>query len=120
MLTWVCLYRLDMYHSLHCINSLRIALSPVLYPGAELPHNYLENATVLSEVGHLEHCLDRIRQVVMCYGDLTPSPFYTSEGFDVAVGVAGQHMCRKMEPIRAWMDQRQKRYPLNLELDFEK
>lgn len=28
---------------------------------------------------HLEHCLDRLRQAVMCHGDLTPSPLYVSK-----------------------------------------
>ena len=57
---------------------------------------------------HLEHCLDRLRQAVMCHGDLTPSPLYIFDGFPVAIGKTGKRTCRKFEPIREWMDQRGK------------
>lgn len=58
------------------------------------------------ETTHYEHCLDRLRQAIMCHGDLTPSPLYIFEGLPVALGKSGKHTCRKFEPIREWMDRR--------------
>lgn len=57
---------------------------------------------------HLEHCLDRLRQAVMCYGDLTPALLFTFKDFPIALGKSGKQTCRKFEPIGKWMDQRGK------------
>jgi hypothetical protein len=102
-----------MFHSLHCLNGIRMKLVPVLYNLtapmdvhsahhmiAELTHDPLFEAT------HLEHCLDRLRQVILCHGDLTPSPLYTYDGFPAALGKTGVRTCRKYEPIRQWVDER--------------
>lgn len=35
--------------------------------------------------------MDRLRQVLMCHADLTPSPLYRWDGFNLAFGRAGEH-----------------------------
>lgn len=50
--------------------------------------------------------MDRIRQTIICFGDMTPSPMYTWDGFNLALGRTGAHTCRKWQPIRDWMDER--------------
>ena len=60
---------------------------------------------------HMDHCMDRIRQALMCHGDLSPSPLYAFEGTG-PIGKAGEHTCRKWEPIRAWIDERGRRGPV--------
>ncbi|KAJ5055178.1 hypothetical protein J3E74DRAFT_227998, partial [Bipolaris maydis] len=79
------LIRLDVYHSLHYLNMIRIMLNPILYniSNKENPY-YIENqekAKILNNPiymrTHLEHCLDRIRQTIICHGNLAPSRLYT-------------------------------------------
>ena len=53
--------------------------------------------------------MDGIWEALMCYGDLAPSPFYRWDGFNIAFGRTGEHMCRKWEPIREWLGERKRR-----------
>jgi hypothetical protein len=55
---------------------------------------------------HMEHCLDRLRDYVMCHADLAPSPLYIYHGIAAALGKSGPRVCRKWEPIREWLDSR--------------
>lgn len=114
-----------MFHNLHCVNAVRMELSKTLYSNSSNNssssdsgnHHQQQHNTELPEwltgpgwkATHLEHCLDRLRQAVMCHGDLTPSPLYTFKGYPVALGRSGEHTCRKFEPIRRWMDERAER-----------
>ena len=101
-----------MFHNLHCINAVRMKLNREMY-GDNIdytPKHHHEIPESIVGPGyentHLEHCLDRLRQAVMCHGDLTPSPLYVFKGFPVAFGKSSKHTCRKFEPIREWMDRR--------------
>ena len=52
---------------------------------------------------HLSHCLDALRQSLMCSADVTPLPW----AWDAAAGEAKevaevQHTCRDFDAIRAW------------------
>lgn len=58
---------------------------------------------------HMEHCMDRIRQALMCHADLTPSPLYLYPGTQLALGKSGRHTCRKWEPIMNWTRDRKGR-----------
>ena len=106
-----------MFHNLHCVNAVRMELSKTLYNHSSNDsvdhHQHKELPAWLTGPGwkatHLEHCLDRLRQAIMCHGDLTPSPLYTFKGYPVALGRSGEHTCRKFEPIRQWMDGRAER-----------
>jgi len=103
-----------MFHNLHCINAIRMKMTKTMYGDSGESHSKHHHDLPKSIVGpdyentHLEHCLDRLRQAVMCHGDLTPSPLYIFDGFPVAIGKTGKRTCRKFEPIREWMDQRGK------------
>lgn len=98
-----------MFHNLHCVNAIRMKFNQNVYGGEPgMKHDDLPESLVGPnwETTHYEHCLDRLRQAVMCHGDLTPSPLYIFEGLPVALGKSGKHTCRKFEPIREWMDRR--------------
>jgi hypothetical protein len=107
-------HRPDMFHNLHCINAIRMKMTKTMYGDSIESHSKHHQNFPESIVGpnyentHLEHCLDRLRQAVMCHGDLTPSPLYIFDGFPVAIGKTGKRTCRKFEPIREWMNQRGK------------
>lgn len=103
----------DVTHTLHCLNALRQEVSKTLY-NATTGHSH-GGAVGLPEgwaITHMEHCMDRIRQSVMCHADLTPSPLYYWPGFSIALGKTGEHTCRKWEPIRKWIDDRGTRGPM--------
>ncbi|CAK7210362.1 hypothetical protein SCUCBS95973_000753 [Sporothrix curviconia] len=55
---------LDMFHTLHCLNNLRKLIHPEYYPVVDDPRAKM----------HDSHCIDQLRQQVMCAGDATPVP----------------------------------------------
>ena len=90
---------------------MRKELSPTLYPpvtgtAAVASEPAAADAPWLTpewKLDHMEHCIDHLRQVIMCHGDLTPAPLYSWEGFGIELVRSGSHTCRKWEPIQAWM-----------------
>lgn len=54
------------------------------------------------------HCIDQIRQYIMCAGDLTPIPVmqYDLLGGFGYVDSDVPHTCRNFDAIRAWTDGR--------------
>jgi hypothetical protein len=99
------------FHSLHCLNEIRIEMSKSLYPDVPVKQHGSIDLNALypgwNQV-HMEHCMDRLRQSLMCHGDLAPSPMYSYDGFPFLLGQSGEHTCRKFEKIRSWMDNRGK------------
>jgi hypothetical protein len=106
----------DFFHNLHCLNMLRMEISRALYPNAAYGRVTEEDRNATMElfgpgwrVNHLEHCIDRIRQALMCHGDLTPSYMYRYEGLKIPLFHTPERLCRKWEPIREWVNQRKMR-----------
>jgi hypothetical protein len=101
-------FELDVYHSLHCLNALRMRIDDEYYSSQQIlnnsriryPPNWLQE--------HTSHCIDQLRQSIMCHGDLTPVPLYVWRGFPISIGRSELHTCRKWDRIRDWMDERGK------------
>lgn len=82
----------DMFHQLHCLNSLRKAVvngRMEQFAGAQ------ENMMRI----HLYHCIGQLRQAIMCYGDLTPVTLTLVYNYERGVlNLVGQteyeHTCR--------------------------
>ncbi|KAL6706994.1 hypothetical protein ACN47E_004944 [Coniothyrium glycines] len=92
----------DVYHSLHCLNSIRMELEPEYYakhprPDADVP------VPKSWDMVHRDHCLDQIRQSLMCFGDLSPAPFAAWDGFHLSIAEGRTHTCRKWEGISDWV-----------------
>lgn len=94
----------DVLHSLHCLNAIRKHLDLEYY--AETMTLPLEYRRI-----HIDHCVDHIRQALLCHGDLTPVTMKpvtanTSLPYPV-VFYLGQtereHTCRSAEAMRDWM-----------------
>lgn len=53
---------------------------------------------------HQDHCIEQMRQYIMCAGDMTPIPtkFYSSLGRNY-VDSDQAHTCRNFEKLRVWM-----------------
>ena len=89
---------LDVYHQLHCVKYLRHYLYAEYYntSGAGEP----------SVAEHVDHCLDSLRQVVMCGADVSLITYdwldnYAAPypNFDVV------HQCRSFEAVDKWANQ---------------
>ncbi|KAK3075178.1 hypothetical protein LTR53_001709 [Teratosphaeriaceae sp. CCFEE 6253] len=93
----------DMLHSLHCINGLRKHLDMNYYNASmpDLPEVYVRM--------HIDHCLEQLRQAVLCHGDMTPvtlKPVANEDGKAWALlgETEREHTCRNGEELaRAWI-----------------
>lgn len=57
----------------------------------------------LTSDDHISHCVDSLRQALMCSVDITPIPWMWSPLKQETVPVATiQHTCRNFETIRQW------------------
>ncbi|KAJ5318311.1 hypothetical protein N7476_004731 [Penicillium atrosanguineum] len=100
----------DVLHSLHCLNSIRKHLDMEYYAGSmTLPHEYRRI--------HIDHCVDHLRQALLCHGDLTPvtmKPVAANTSLPNPVTfylgqTEREHTCRSMEAIRNWVTARGQR-----------
>ncbi|KAG4441929.1 hypothetical protein IFR05_002613 [Cadophora sp. M221] len=99
---------LGVFHQLHCVNHLRKALYPDEYTGLwEFnPDGSVKRDTVLAL--HWDHCIDILRQTLMCHADITPMPFYYRQSDDNVYSVlAASETCRDFERVREWAVERQ-------------
>ena len=86
---------LDVLHTLHCLNHLRMSLYPSVYP--QDPTGTM----------HKAHCVDHLRQLAMCHADLTPVPTQYFHGLGRNyINSSRVHTCRDFGPIRAWASER--------------
>ncbi|GME27682.1 aquaglyceroporin like other eukaryote [Neofusicoccum parvum] len=82
----------DMFHSLHCLNQLRMALHRDYYP--ETPHH---NMT------HQHHCIGHLRQVIQCSGGATIIPTKWRPGIhNQYVDTAQVQTCRNFELLHEY------------------
>ncbi|EMF12706.1 uncharacterized protein SEPMUDRAFT_44288 [Sphaerulina musiva SO2202] len=81
-------YGISMFHQLHCLNFLRFAYWP----------DTVEDMPAEEVAFHRDHCLDYIRQGIMCAGDATFEPL-TEAGIN---GMGATHQCRDFDKLFAW------------------
>ncbi|CAJ2509895.1 Uu.00g057950.m01.CDS01 [Anthostomella pinea] len=89
----------EVFHQLHCLNLLRQNLYKDYYApmggDTAAPHHDLE--------GHLDHCIEALRQFVMCQGDVGVFSFnYPFGDGDPWPDYSTPHTCRNFESIRQW------------------
>ncbi|KAM4057530.1 hypothetical protein HRG_014430 [Hirsutella rhossiliensis] len=85
---------LDVIHQVHCLNMVRKALYPEYYKPHQSQHTHKM---------HWEHCLDYIRQAIMCNADITP----VTNSWHESAGVFGpdfdtRHTCRNFDAVVEW------------------
>ncbi|KAG4438913.1 hypothetical protein IFR05_005593 [Cadophora sp. M221] len=96
---------LGVFHQLHCVNLLRKSLYQE--PPNSTSPRFSNSTTDPLSLLHLEHCVDALRQAVMCSVDTTPHPWVWSEGEDGEVGQVKEvasiaHTCRDFDSVREW------------------
>ena len=72
----------SMFHQLHCVDKIRRALDDPDDP--------------ISTIPHLQHCLNYIRQMILCASDLTLEP--ADIGHE-ASGIGVTHTCRNWRAV---------------------
>ncbi|KAJ7840997.1 hypothetical protein B0H13DRAFT_1731986 [Mycena leptocephala] len=87
---------LDVYHELHCLNTIRKALDPMYYPE-------WDTTKVQYARDHISHCVEWIRSSIMCHSDISVVVWqwdaranYTMPRTNVP------HTCRNFDAIQEW------------------
>ena len=88
---------LGVQHNLHCIRVIR----QILYPAYYYPTENSE-AEQKARVAHAGHCLEAIRQSVMCTPDLTPRSvrWEDEERENIAMNPSGKMQCLDWESLQ--------------------
>ncbi|CAI6285160.1 unnamed protein product [Periconia digitata] len=90
---------IEVFHQLHCLNLLRQANHKAHY--APLGGDTAAEPEDLH--GHLDHCIDALRQFVMCQGDTNVFPFrFPFNDGDPWPDYSSPRMCRNFDKIRDW------------------
>ncbi|KIX09227.1 uncharacterized protein Z518_00306 [Rhinocladiella mackenziei CBS 650.93] len=91
---------LDVFHQLHCLSMIRQRIWST------------EETTPFGYVGdrHMDHCIESIRESLMCSSDISPRPYGWSEEFGEVLPV-NQFLrtCRDFDALRDWAMERQVR-----------
>ncbi|KAF8993370.1 hypothetical protein BDQ17DRAFT_1312361 [Cyathus striatus] len=83
---------LDVFHQLHCLNLVRRALNKDHYP----------NDVHLTEE-HISHCVDSVRQSLMCNADISVNVWQWSDEVKGVVGYSTQaHSCKNFNKLLDW------------------
>ncbi|KAI2614926.1 hypothetical protein GGR54DRAFT_324394 [Hypoxylon sp. NC1633] len=82
------------FHQLHCLNAIRLAYWAAV-DGTSNSH--------MSRPAHVRHCIDYIRQALMCHADTNLEPI--EEDVGGATGWASEHKCRDFARLRDWVGQ---------------
>lgn len=86
----------------HHQNNLRKALNPDFYGDGHGHHK--TRSTAANEALHQDHCIEQMRQYIMCSGDMTPIPtkYYPALGRNY-VDSDVPHTCRNFEALHTWV-----------------
>ncbi|KAF8849623.1 hypothetical protein BDZ45DRAFT_732120 [Acephala macrosclerotiorum] len=114
---------LNIFHDLHCIDSLRLALYYFLDDQWNSTYNpytlfeHLDDALWAKggrdlSIMHLDHCIDALRQSTQCNGDITPNVYQWSEKWgEVRAWATVVHECRNFDNIVDWAKSHYSRLP---------
>ncbi|KAF2099745.1 hypothetical protein NA57DRAFT_75250 [Rhizodiscina lignyota] len=106
----------DMFHTLHCLvyyllHKLNIEMNPLIGIQNRLRRDYYPDYYAIKNTTnhwlHRDHCIEQIRQYIMCSGDMTPIPtrYYPSKDRNY-VDSDYPHTCRNYEKLHNWATER--------------
>ncbi|KAJ5598774.1 hypothetical protein N7537_008858 [Penicillium hordei] len=111
---------LNVFHNLHCLDSIRKALyyfadpkwtaedNPYIHMGDGGIDSMLQAIGKNMGITHVDHCIDALRQHQMCSVDITPNVFqYSPKDFGIRAMANVVHECRDFEKVE---------YPLKLKI----
>lgn len=83
---------LDVYHQLHCLKLFRQYIHP---------EYYTINQTRL--YSHIDHCLDGMRQYIMCHADAAPNTYEWIPDYEHPWPIfETEHQCINWDSFHAW------------------
>ncbi|KAI1337278.1 hypothetical protein F5Y15DRAFT_418043 [Xylariaceae sp. FL0016] len=93
-------YGIGMFHQLHCLQMIRGSLQVAQVPGAvNHAHGQHAHSGDASADAHVLHCLDYLRQTILCMADDTLEiPKRRTDGRNVIDGMF-VHQCKNPEPL---------------------
>ncbi|KAF8848037.1 hypothetical protein BDZ45DRAFT_636278 [Acephala macrosclerotiorum] len=99
------LVQLDVFHQLHCLDDLRMLLYPERFPGLEELKD--ENGVINRdghEFRHWDHCIDALRQTIMCHSDVSPVSWHLNmpKRNVIIPQLSTSHTCRNFTKIQEW------------------
>ncbi|KAJ7691571.1 hypothetical protein B0H17DRAFT_1062933 [Mycena rosella] len=98
---------LDVFHSLHCLNKIRMALDPDYYPDWRTSTNRNSSTPVRKATEHISHCVDWLRQSLMCAGDTSTIVWQWNDSRNrTEATMATAHTCRKFDKLQEWAEER--------------
>lgn len=107
---------IEMFHTLHCVvsqirypwmfnldcnidwsqNHLRRAYYPEIYYQSPTLPKYVE--------AHRDHCLEHVRQYIMCHADMAPIPTKYFKSIDRNYVLSDMpHVCRNFDKLQDWI-----------------
>lgn len=95
------LMTVETIHQLHCINMVRQSTWGGHYTQHDLDFNHNPDEWRI----HLDHCIEMLRQNIMCRSDVTMVTYDWVEGFDDPYpSFSVPHQCRNFEKILDWVE----------------
>ncbi|KAH8765332.1 hypothetical protein F5883DRAFT_376733, partial [Diaporthe sp. PMI_573] len=91
---------LEVYHQLHCLNYIRMYTYHDYYAGIDYD---MIGETEEDQREHKDHCVEVLRQRLMCNADLNVYPYHWVEEFDLPIGyLFTQHRCIDWDHLHTW------------------
>ncbi|KAJ3552824.1 hypothetical protein NM688_g3948 [Phlebia brevispora] len=104
--------QLSAFHQMHCLNNIRKALWSEHY--VDPVTGELDGLNSHQLRAHLNHCLDTLRQGIMCAGDVSPIVWHWSDedqGDIINLDIA--HSCRSYDSLVTWAKEHKSQYHFN-------
>jgi hypothetical protein len=88
---------LDVFHTLHCVNKIR----KMYYS-----EYYHDPNPLADQQEHFDHCIDLLRQVIMCHGDVSLHTYSWIDELRVPwPSMQTEHQCRKWDTLMEWSEE---------------
>lgn len=95
-------FSFSLYHQIHCLNALRLAILGGHHDGEAEEQGHEHGHVGKRAVEHSAHCLNYLRQTVMCAADLTLEPEIILGSQDVGEGLGAVHVCRDWSKVHEY------------------
>ncbi|KAJ3552560.1 hypothetical protein NM688_g4090 [Phlebia brevispora] len=107
-----CVMQLTVFHQLHCLNTIRKALRPEHYVNPVTGD--LDGIKKNDLRPHIDHCVDSLRQGIMCAADISPIVWHWSDadqGNIINLDIV--HSCRNYDSVVTWAKEHRAQYHFN-------
>ncbi|KAJ8520846.1 hypothetical protein ONZ45_g2362 [Pleurotus djamor] len=99
---------LDVFHQLHCLDMIRMAAYPYRYNATDRHSMHLKRSGTMahphiSDAEHIRHCINSVRQSLMCSSDVSVNIFYNPKQERRPFPRFDQlHTCRDFDSLKDW------------------